>query len=225
MTDTIARLRSGKLTFETIVDLDSAMKLKKGEQVNINNVIRDTAIYLDQKKGMKAGHAELENVFKTTNFVSIVEQIVKKGQLEVTQEFRDEVLEARKKQVIEFLIKNAIDPRTNRPFTPDILKSAIKEAGVKIENKNIELQINYVIDKLKKVIPIKIETKKIKINIPAVHTGKAYGLFKDYKEKEEWKSNGDLEVTINLPLGIQMDFYDKLNSITHGSAITKEIKE
>ena len=69
------------------------------------------------------------------------------------------------------------------------------------------------------------ETKKIKIKIPAEHTGRAYGLIQDYKEKEEWLSNGSLEVILNIPTGIQSDFYDKLNNITHGSALTEEIKE
>ena len=63
MVDTIARLRSGKLVFETMVDLDSAMKLKRGEEVDINEVIKDNAVYTDQKKGMQAGSAELNNVF------------------------------------------------------------------------------------------------------------------------------------------------------------------
>ena len=58
-----------------------------------------------------------------------------------------------------------------------------------------------------------------------MHTGKAYGLLAEYKEKEEWLSNGDLQITLNIPVGIQMEFYDKLNSITHGSAITEEINE
>jgi len=225
MTDTIARLRSGKLIFETMVDLDSAMKLKKGEKVDISSVIRDTAVYLDQKKGMKAGKDELENVFGTNEFAKIVEQIVKKGQIEITQEFRDEAIETRKKQIIDFLTKNAVDSRTGRPFTPDILESSLKEAGVRIDNQSIEKQIKNIVDKLKNIIPIKIETKKIKIRIPAQFTGRVYGLIQEYKEKEDWLGNGDLEVILSIPMGMQMDFYDKLNSITHGSAITSEVKE
>jgi ribosome maturation protein Sdo1 len=30
---------------------------------------------------------------------------------------------------------------------------------------------------------------------------------------------------LKIPSGIIIDFYDKLNSITHGSALTEEIKE
>ena len=81
------------------------------------------------------------------------------------------------------------------------------------------------LETLKKVIPIKIETKKIKIKIPAEHTGRAYGLIQDYKEKEDWLNDGSLEVILNIPIGIQSDFYDKLNNITHGSAITSEMKQ
>jgi len=225
MVDTVARLRVGKLGFETMVDLDSAMKLKKGIAVSITDVIRDNFVYTDLKKGMKAGKAELELSFGTTELSSIVERIVKKGELEVTQEFRDEALENRKKQVIDFLSKNAVDARTNRPFTPEMIAGAIKQAGIKIENVSVDKQIKNIIETLKKAIPIKIETKKIKIKIPAQFTGQTYGLVQEYKEKEEWLSDGSLEVILNIPVGITMDFYDRLNKITHGSALTSEIKD
>ena len=86
-------------------------------------------------------------------------------------------------------------------------------------------EIQDIVKEISTIIPIKIETKKIKITIPAVHTGKVYGLINQYKEEENWLSNGDLEVTLKIPSGIIMDFYDKLNSMTHGSALTEEIKE
>ena len=226
MVDTIARFKSGKMTFETMVDLDNAMKMRKGDlKVSINDVIRDRNIFNDLKKGMKAGQAELMNAFGTAEFNVIVEKMVKKGVLEVTQEFRDDALENRKKQVIDFLTRNAVDARTGRPFTPDIITSALKEAGTKIENLSVDKQISKITESLKKVIPIKISTKKIKIKIPAQFTGQTYGLVQEFKEKEEWLSDGSLEVVVNIPVGIQTDFYDKLNSITHGAALTSEVKE
>ena len=225
MGDTIAKLRSGKLFFETMVDLDSAMKLRKGEDVSLGDVIRDSAVYTNLGKGMKAGSAELEQAFGTSEFEKVVGQIVKKGIIEVSQEFRDEALEARRKQVVDFLVRNAVDGQSGRPFTPETIENALRDAGAKIENKNVDQQINGIVDSLKRVLPLKIETKKLKITIPAMHTGKAYGIVSEYKEKEEWLGNGDLQITLNIPVGIQMEFYDKLNGVTHGSAITEEIKE
>ena len=46
-----------------------------------------------------------------------------------------------------------------------------------------------------------------------------------YKEEENWLDNGDLQVIASVPSGIIIDFYDKLNSVTHGAALTEEIKE
>jgi len=225
MVDTIARVRSGKLIFETMVDLDAAMRLKRGEQISISDVIRDNAIYLDQKKGMRAGAPELQNVFGTADFALVVEQIVKKGAVEDNQEFREGSLEKRKKQVVDFLVRNAIDVGTRRPFLPEMLSNSIRDAGIKIEDKPVETQINDIVDKLKKVLPIKIETKKIRIKLPAMHTGRVYGFLKEYKERENWLENGDLVMVLNIPVGIQMEFYDKLNAATQGSAVTEEVRE
>ena len=225
MTDTIARLRKGSMIFETMVDLEKAIKFRKGEKIGINEVIRDNAIYTELKKGMRAGSDVLISAFETDNFAEVVGKIVKRGDLEVTQEFRDEATETRRKQVVDFLSKNALDARTNRPFTPDMISSALKQAGTKIENQPVEKQIKNIIESLSKILPIKIETKKLRVRIPAQHTGKIYGLLQEYKEKEDWLSNGDLEVVLNIPVGLQSDFYDKLNSVTHGSATTQEIKE
>jgi len=225
MVDTIARLRIGKLDFETMVDLDNAMKLKKGLPVNIVDVIRDNFVYTDLKKGMRAGKAELELSFGTTELSACVEKIVRKGEIEVTQEFRDEALENRRKQIIDFLSRNAVNAQNNRPFTPDLLESALKQSGAKIENVSVEKQISKILEGLKTIIPIKIETKKIKIKIPAQFTGQVYGLIQEYKEKEDWLSDGSLEVILNVPVGVLMDFYDRLNKITHGAALTSEIRE
>ncbi|MDD5193703.1 MAG: ribosome assembly factor SBDS [Candidatus Nanoarchaeia archaeon] len=225
MTDVICRYKSGKLNFETMVNLENAIKMKKGEKININDVIRDRFVYTDLKKGMRAGAPEMENVFGTTDYLQIVQKIVQKGQLETTQEFRDEAIENRRKQIVDFLTKNAMDARTLRPFTSDMISNAIKEAGVKIDNQPVEKQVGRIVEELKKIIPIKISTKKIRIKIPPQFTGQIYGLVNEYKEKEEWFADGSLEVVLNIPVGLQIEFYDKLNSVTHGAALTSEIKE
>jgi ribosome maturation protein SDO1 len=225
MTDTIARLRVGKVIFETMVDMENAMKMKKGLLNDVGSVIRDNAIYTNLKKGMRAGNGEMEIAFETTDFPTIVERIVKKGEIELNQEFRDEAVENKKKQIIDFLSKNAVDVRTGRPLTSDLISSAIKQSGVKIENLPIEKQIKNVTETLKKVIPIKIETKKILIKIPAQYTGQVYGVVQEYKEKENWLPDGSLEVVVSIPVGLQSEFYDRLNKFTHGSTISQEIKE
>ena len=80
-----------------------------------------------------------------------------------------------------------------------------------------------VVHKLKEVIPIKLEVKRVKLTIPAQFTGQVYGLLGDYKEKEEWLSNGNLEVVLAIPSGVAIDFFDKINSLTHGAVQSEEV--
>jgi len=225
MANVEARLRIKGKEFQVLVDVDKALQLKKGVDVSIDNVLAIDEVFYDAKKGLKASSSDLEEYFGTSDIREVAEKIIKQGEVVLPSEYKRKELEERTKQIIDFLAKNAVDPSSGMPHSEKRIEEAIEQSGVKIENKPIEQQISSIVSKLKEVLPIKLETKKLKITVPAIHTGKVYGLLQDYKEKEEWLSNGDLSCIINLPAGLQMEFYDKLNSITHGSAIVEEIKE
>ncbi|MEK0336936.1 MAG: hypothetical protein QQN41_05820, partial [Nitrosopumilus sp.] len=152
-------------------------------------------------------------------------KIIKNGEILLTQEHRAAEQEKKFKQVVDFLANNAINPQTGNPHSPERIKNALEQAHVNIKNVPIENQINDILSEIVKIIPIKLETKKVKITVPAVHTGKVYGIINQYKEDEKWLDDGNLEVIVTVPAGMIIDFYDKLNSVTHGSALTEEIKE
>lgn len=225
MTNTTARIKKQGKHFEIIVDLDKALKFKKGDSSD-NDFLETDSIFADSKKGFKAPDKDLEEAFGTTDANAIAQKIVKEGEILLTQDHRDEKKEKKTRQVVDFLSSNAIDPKTGNPHTPERIKSALEQAHVNIKDAPMEDQIKEIIEKIGEILPIKIETKKIKITIPAVYTGQAYGVINQYKEKEKWLENGDLEVIVAVPSGTQLfSFYDKLNSLTHGSAITEEIKD
>lgn len=223
MANVTARIKKAGKHFEILVNLDDAMKFRKGES---NFIQAETdIIFRDLKKGERAPESDLSEAFKTTDVNEIVKKIVKEGEILTTQEFRDAEHEKKIKQVVDFIAKNAVDPKTLMPITPERIKSALEQAHVNIKNASIESQANDILDELRKVLPIKLHTRKIKIVIPAIQTGKAYGVVSHYMESENWLNNGDLEVIVSVPAGMLIDFYDKLNSVTHGSALTEEIKE
>ena len=223
MTQTLARIKKAGKNFEILVDLDDALKFKKGEISSID--AEGDKVFTDSKKGQVPSSSDLNEAFGTTDTQEIIETIIKKGEVQSTQEHRGAEQEQRFKQVVDFLATNAIDPQTKNPHTPERIKNALEQAHVNIKNSPIENQIKEIVEAISKIIPIKLETKKVKIIIPAIHTGKAYGIVTQYKEEENWLENGDLQVIVSVPSGIVMDFYDKLNAVTHGAALTEEIKE
>ena len=223
MTTTLARIKKAGKNFEIIVDLDNALSFKKGQSSNIE--AEGDKIFSDSKKGNIASNSDLQSSFGTTDLNEVVSKIVKEGEVLLTQEHRDEEREKKIKQVVDFLAVNSIDPKTGNPHTPQRIHSALEQAHVNVKNVPIDQQINEIIEEVSKIIAIKIATKKVKITVPAMHTGKVYGVIAHYKENENWKDNGDLEVTVKVPAGMIIDFYEKLNGVTHGSALTEEIKE
>ena len=223
MTDTTARIKKSGKNFEIIVDLDQALRFKK--EGTGNDFLRTESIFTDSKKGFKASDKDLKEGFGTTDINAIAQKIVREGYILLTQEHRDEKKDKKIKQVIDLLSKNAVDPQTGNPHTPERIKSALEQAQVNIKNIPVEDQMKEIVEKISKILPIKLETKKVKITVPAIYTGAIYGIINLYKEKEKWMDNGDLEVIVAVPSAQLFSFYDKLNSLTHGSVVTEEIKE
>jgi len=220
-----AKLRVGGKSFEIMVDVEQAIKMRKGLPVNIQSVLVVDGVFTNIKTGAKPSGSDLMDAFQTEDLLAIAQRIVKKGEIEIPQEFRDQEQENKKKKVIDFFVRNAVDARTSRPFTPQQIESALEQAGTNLDNKPFDQLIKLATDSIKTILPLKIETKKLAITIPVIYTGKAYGAVSEYKEKEDWLANGDLRVVVNIPVGLQSEFYDKLNSITHGAALSEELKQ
>jgi len=224
MTQTTARTTKQGKHYEVLVDLDEALKIKKGEAgASVSSAVLTDDIFHNLKSGEHASSEDLMKAFGTEDFEEIVEKIIKNGEIELPLEYKREELDKKYKQVVDFFSRNAVSP-AGIPYTPDRIMNALKEAHVNIKNKPIDSQVSEIIEALSKVLPIKLEMRKVKIHIPAIHTGKSYGIVNEFKESEEWLSNGDLSVLVSVPAGLLIDFYDKLNGVTHGSALTEEMK-
>lgn len=219
-----ARIKIKGKQFEILVDLDSALKFRKTGQGSIQNIIAVNTIFSDIKKGMHASSADLKAAFGSDDTETVASEIIRHGEIQLPAEYRREEREAKHKQIVDFLARNCIDPRAEIPYTPTRIETALHEAHINVDDRQIQEQIPVIIKELQKILPLRIETKKLTIKIPASYTGYSYSLLKEFREREEWLDDGSLLCVINLPAGMQSEFYDKINKITHGSAITQEIK-
>ncbi len=222
MINTTARIKKGGKHYEILVDLDEALKFKKGDG-NINSAVLNDAVFHNLKSGERSSQDDLEINFGTSDFMAVAEKIIKTGEVVRTTESIKGEQDKKYKQVVDFLVKNAVGAN-GRPYTPDRIMKALKEAHVNVKNKPVEMQVEEILDQLGKVLSVKVERKKVKLLIPAIHSGKAYGIVKEFMIREDWKNNGDLEVLVEIPSGIVMDFYDKVNGATQGSVMSEEVK-
>ncbi|MAG19928.1 ribosome assembly factor SBDS [archaeon] len=218
----IARLKKNGKDFEVLVDCEKALAFKKTG--DFNEVLVSDKIYKDNKKGMVASEGDLKS-FDSENFTEIAKEIVKDGEVQLTTEYRNNLREEKKKQVIELIHRNSVDSN-GLPHPISRIETALEEVRVKIDEfKDASEQIKDIVDKLRSVLPIKFEIKKIYVKIPAQHTGKVFSVIKKYETlKENWENDGSLVVELKIPAGLVEEFYDELNKMTHGDVETKDLK-
>lgn len=220
----IARLTIGDNHFEILVDPKAAADLIDGKEIDIMSSLAVDEVFKDARKGERASEEAIQKCFGTTDIAEVAKQIILRGNIQLTTEQRHEMQKRKFNQIVEIIAKNAMDPRTKAPHPRKRIELAIEEAGVHIDPfKPVDQQVKEVVEKIRPILPISMEQVRISVKIPATHIGKAYGLVRSFGTliKEEWQSDGSWVGVIQIPAGLQTEFYDKINDITKGNVETK----
>ncbi len=223
----IARLKKGGETFEVLVDPYLARDLKEGKEVNFDDLVAVEEVFHDAKKGDRASIDDIEKIFQTRDIKEVIKRIILEGEVQITAEQRKEMLEQKKRQIIEYIRRNAIDPRTNVPHTYARIEAAMEEARVNIDIfRPVEAQAREIVKALKAILPLKFEEIEIAIKIPPEHTGKAIGALYNFGTvvNEEWQRDGSWICVMRIPAGMQGDLMDLLGKVAKGEAMTKILR-
>ncbi|MBN2067718.1 MAG: ribosome assembly factor SBDS [Candidatus Diapherotrites archaeon] len=218
-----ARLQSHGEKFEILVDPDLALKLKKGEKVNFDSLLAVGTVFKDAAKGEAQSPEAMNKAFGSADVAVAASKIVMQGTVHLTTEQRRAMKEAREKELIEFISRNAVNPQTKAPHPPKRIENALAEAKVRIdESKSIEEQLPSILKELKKAIPISMEQLQIAVKVGPEHSGRASSVLHRFKVvKEQWQNDGSVISVIELPAGMRQDFLNELNNVCHGSCETK----
>ncbi|MDY6964453.1 MAG: ribosome assembly factor SBDS [Halobacteriota archaeon] len=223
----IARLKRGG-RFEILVDPDGALALKKGDEVNIEDILAVEDVFEDAHKGDRVAEEDLLKAFGTKDILDIAKNIIETGEIQLTTEQRRKIQEQKKKKVVDIIATNAINPQTNTPHPPSRIERAIDEAGVHIDIfKSSEDVVSEVMKKIRPLIPIRFEEVKIAVKVPADYAAKSYGDLRGFGQvvKEEWQNDGSWIGVIKIPAGLQDELYNLINHLTKGDAETRLLKE
>ncbi len=210
--------------FEILVNCEEAMDFKQGGSASLRDVVVTDEIFKDVKKGEKASEHELEKVFGTSDIEKVSEIIVREGQIQLTTDYKNKLRAELKKKIINMIHKNAIDPNTGHPHPSDRIERAMGEAKIFIdEHKKAEEQIEGIVVKLRPLLPLSIEVKKVEVVIPASYASQCFHVLKSYGKqvKDEWQGDGSLRAVNEVPAGLVDEFFSQLNKIAHGEIESK----
>ena len=223
----IARYAHGDLHFEILVDPKMVQEVRNGKKVSLNDLLASEVIFKNAKKGDKAADENVVKVFGTDNLEEVVYFIIKNGEVQLTTEERRDLVEEKKKQIIDYIATNAIDPRTGAPHPPARIEKALGEVKIRIDPfKKSEEQIDAVIHELRVLLPLKFEKVKVSIKVRADLYGKVINEIKNTGKilKDEWLSDGSWSTVVEIPGGLQTSFIDAINNKVHGACEIKIVK-
>lgn len=207
--------------FEILVKPDEAFKFKEGEKVSISDVLWSDMVYKDVRKGLKASPDSVRKAFGTEDINAIAEKILREGQLQITEEERRKIIEMKRRQIITYIARNAVDPKTGTPIPEQRIENLMDELRIGVDPfKPVEQQALDIVKRLATVIPIKIAKALIEVIVPPEYAGRAIGEIKrlgDVK-KTQWMDDGSLKAELEIPAGMQLEVIDKIQSITKGQS-------
>ena len=213
--------------FEIMVKPDPALDYKLGKKKDISAVLVSDEIYTDSGKGTRPSAEKLQKAFNTEDQIAIAEIIMKKGDLNLTTDQRRKMIEEKRKQIVHFIAKTYVDPKTHLPHPPLRIEQAMKDGRVSIDpQKNVDEQVKEIVDKLRSIIALKSENLQLEILIPAQFASQSYAVLKSVGslKKEEWQNNGSLKAILEIPAAARPNVIDRLGSITKGSATVEVVQ-
>ncbi|MFZ2471210.1 MAG: ribosome assembly factor SBDS [Methanothrix sp.] len=222
-----ARLKTHGTTFEVLVDPDGALALKRGDRVNLEDILAVEDIFENASRGDRSPEEDLQKAFGTLEVLPIAEIIIKKGDISLTAEQRKQFIENKRRQVIEVIARNAINPQTKTPHPPNRIEQAMTEARVNIDpTKSTDELVKIAMKAIRPLIPIRFEVVDVAVKIPSAYAPKSYGEVAAFGKlsREAWQNDGSWIGVVQIPAGMQTEFYALINRLTKGEAETKLLK-
>ena len=213
--------------FEILVKPDPALDYKLGKIKDVSSVLVSDEIYQNSGKGTRASSEKLQKAFKTEDVMVIAEKILQKGDLNLTTEQRRKMTTEKRKQIITFITKTFVDPRSHLPHPPLRIEQAITDARVSIDPfKNVDEQVKDIVENLRSIIPLKSENLLLEISVPAQYVAKSYSVLKSTGtlKKEDWQKDGSLKAILEIPAAARPNVIDRLGAITKGTAFVEVLK-
>jgi ribosome maturation protein SDO1 len=222
---TIVRLVIDNDKFEILVKPDPALDYKLGKKIDLSNILISDEIYADANKGTRIADEKLIRNFKTTDSIEIAKKILEQGEVNLTTDQRRRMVEEKKKQIIQYINRNFVDPKTHLPHPPLRIQNAMEEVRSIIDPfKKPEDQTKKIIESLRKILPLKSENLQLLVTIPPQFSASSYNVLKNIGElkDEKWLQDGSLRVIVEINAGIKGTFVERMNSVTKGSAQIQE---
>jgi ribosome maturation protein SDO1 len=195
--------------------------------VDLTDKLALDQVFRDAKKGDQVSDEHLEKTFHTLDLATIAKQIVLKGEVQITTDQRHQLQALKHSQIVQTIARNAMNPQTGAPHPAARIEAAMTEVKYHVDPfRSVDVQVQEVLEKLRPILPIRLDVVKVRIRLPAQHYPRVIGDLKGLGKilEEQWLADGTWSGMVEIPAGIQTELYEMLNARTKGAAETALVK-
>lgn len=120
--------QTGKKRFELACYKNKLLEYRSGAEKDLDNVLQVPTVFLSVSKAQTAPTAELAKSFGAdTPREEILQEILRKGEVQVGERERKDILERVEKEVLDIVSGRLVDPTTKRVYTPGMISKALDQ--------------------------------------------------------------------------------------------------
>ncbi|GMG38522.1 unnamed protein product [Ambrosiozyma monospora] len=210
----LVRMKKGKKRFEIACYQNKVQDYRSKVEKDLDEVLQIPQVFLNVSKGQVAPTEDLKKAFGTTDIDTIVMEILRKGEIQLSEKERSQQNEKLHNEILTIISTKCVNPKTKKRYPPSMINKALKELKFNSTNaKNAKTKALEAIRLLveKQIIPIARAQMRIRISIKN----------KDYtKEREKIeklissKQNEDkIEAETEIACLIEPESYKELNEL------------
>jgi ribosome maturation protein SDO1 len=163
----VVRMNKGGKRFEIACYRNKVVNYRQGLEQDLSEVLQTERVFTNVSKGEFAKAKDLMQVFGTKDEEEIIQVILTKGQLQVSDKERTQQLEKTNAQISEWIANNCVHPTSDRPYTNSQIRHAMQQANFSVHpTKPLKRQYLDCVKVLQSVIPITRAKMELMLIVP-----------------------------------------------------------
>lgn len=234
------RLKKGGNIFEVAAYRNKVVNWRNKIETDLDEVLQVQDVFTNVARGLVASKNDLLRGFDTTDKRKICEEILEKGEFQISELERKSLLDGMFRDVASIVVEKSINTDTGRPYSISMIQNAMKDIHYSVNlSKNAKQQALDVIRRLRKVMPIARSKLQLRITVPAAsenevkqmlvaNSGEVSNNDKDRKStllppKEKSQDSGVVVIEANISPELFRTVEEQVTAATGGKGILEII--
>ncbi|KAK4687806.1 ribosome maturation protein SDO1, partial [Tremellales sp. Uapishka_1] len=216
----IVRMKKGGKRFEIACYKNKVTEFRTGVETDMSEILQIEQVFTNVPKGQVAKREDWEKAFNTTDMAKAVEEILRKGELQVNNLERNHQLSSLSREIATLVSEMTVDPTTSRKHTVGMIEKAMTEVGFSVQaNKGGKAQALDLIKTLgeKSTLPIQRVRMRVRITMSS-KDGKRLKekIVQEVEEVEEEDMGTEWEAIVQISPSAFRALTDLVNDETKG---------